>query len=71
MSEQHTVNESNEKIRLTTTVKRGTGTRDQDTHKLKVRAETPEKAAEDLSDVIAALEQNDVFDRTREIQNNE
>jgi len=72
MSEKnYTVNESNEKVRVTTTVKRGSATRDQDTHKLKVRAETPAKAAEDLSFLIAQLEERDVFDRVRDIQNDE
>jgi hypothetical protein len=72
MSEtNHTVNESNEKVRVTTTVKRGTGTRDQDTHKLKVRAETPAKAAEQMHVLLRELENADVYDRVREIQNDE
>lgn len=67
MSDTHNVNESNEKVRLKTQVKRGSGTRDQDTHDLKVRAETPEEAAEMLSDVLAELEDRDVFKRAREV----
>jgi len=67
----HNVNESNEKVRVTTTVKRGTGTRDQDTHKLKVRAETPQEAAEQMHVLLRELENADVYDRVRAIQNNE
>jgi len=67
----HNVNESNEKVRVTTTVKRGTGTRDQDTHKLKVRAETPQEAAEQMHILLRELEKADVYDRVREIQNDE
>jgi len=67
----HNVNESNEKVRVTTTVKRGTGTRDQDTHKLKVRAETPQEAAEQMHVLLRELENADVYDRVRAIQNDE
>jgi len=67
----HTVNESNEKVRVTTTVKRGSGTRDQDTHKLKVRAENPQEAAEQMHVLLRELENADVYDRVREIQNDE
>jgi len=67
----HNVNESNEKVRVTTTVKRGTGTRDQDTHKLKVRAENPQEAAEQMDVLLQELENADVYDRVREIQNDE
>jgi len=65
----HSVNESNEKVRLKTQIKRGEGTRDQDTHDLKARGETPEKAAEMLSETLAELEDRDVFERAREVQN--
>mgnify|MGYP000376685447 CR=1 FL=1 len=68
---QHNVNESNEKVRLKTQLKRGSDTRDQDTHDLKVRAESPEEAAEMLSDALEELEERDVFDRAREVQNDE
>jgi hypothetical protein len=72
MSEEtHTVNESNEKIRVTTTLKRGTGTRDQDTHKLKVRAENPVEAAERMDYLISELQERGTFDRVREIQNDD
>lgn len=67
----HNVNESNEKVRVTTTVKRGTGTRDQDTHKLKVRAENPQEAAEQMHVLLRELENADVYERVRDIQNDE
>ena len=66
---QHNVNESHDKIRLETDLTRGTGTRDQEKHKLKARGETPEEAAENLSEALAELEERDVFDRAREVQN--
>lgn len=64
---QHNVNESHDKIRLETDVTRGTGTRDQEKHKLKARGETPEAAAENLSDALAELEDRDVFERARQL----
>jgi len=67
--ETHQVNESNEKIRLKTQLKRGTATRDQDTHDLKVRAETPEQAADELDTLLSELEDRSVFERVREIGN--
>jgi hypothetical protein len=62
---RHNVNESHDKIRLETDVTRGTGTRDQEKHKLKARGETPEEAAENLSEALRELEERDVFDRAR------
>jgi len=64
---RHNVNESHDKIRLETDVTRGTGTRDQEKHKLKARGETPEEAAENLSKALAELEERDVFQRAREL----
>lgn len=63
------LNESADKIRLKTQVKRGSGTRDQDTHDIKVRGETPAEAAENLSAVLAELEDRDVFARARQVGN--
>ena len=63
----HNVNESHDKVRLETDVTRGTGTRDQEKHKLKVRGETPAEAAENLSDALAELEDRDVFARARQV----
>jgi len=69
--EQHNINESHDKIRLETDITRGTGTRDQEKHKLKARGETPEEAAENLSEAVRELEERNVFERTREIENGE
>jgi hypothetical protein len=66
---RHNVKESHDKIRLETDVTRGTGTRDQEKHKLKARGETPEEAAKNLSDALAELEDRDVFERARAIEN--
>jgi hypothetical protein len=68
---RHNVNESHDKIRLETDVTRGTGTRDQEKHKLKARGETPEEAAKNLSDALAELEERDVFVRAREVGDDE
>ncbi len=66
----HNLNESADKIRLSTDVTRGEGTRDQEKHKLKVRGETPREAADNLSKVLRELEERDVFNRAREIGKN-
>lgn len=68
---QRNLNESADKIRLSTKLKRGTGTRDQDTHTLKARGETPAEAAENLSMALHELEQRNVFQRGREVANDE
>jgi hypothetical protein len=62
-------NHYDDKISIHTKIKRGTGTRDQDTHKIKIRAETPEQAAVDVAAVVEELEKRDVFERVREIEN--
>ena len=65
------LNESADKIRLKTQLKRGTGTRDQDTHDIKVRGETPKEAAENLERVISELKQRAVFAKTRQVGSDE
>jgi hypothetical protein len=68
MAEQHhNVNELHDKIRLEADITRGTGTRDQEKHKLKARGETPEEAAEQLSESLRELEERDVFERARNV----
>lgn len=68
---RHNVNESHDKIRLETDITRGTGTRDQEKHKLKARGGTPEKAAENLSEALAELEKRNVFERARDVGDGE
>jgi hypothetical protein len=68
---QRNLNESHDKVRLKTQVKRGSGTRDQDTHDIKVRGETAEDAAQKLSDALSELEARDVFGRTRQLGEDE
>ena len=65
---QHNLNESQDKIRLKTQLKRGDGTRDQDTHDINGRGETPAEAAKALSEALAELEERNVFERARNIQ---
>jgi len=67
----HNLNESADKLRLSIDLTRGTGTRDQEKHKLKARGETPEEAAENLSDALAELEDRDVFERARNVGDSE
>jgi hypothetical protein len=64
-NQRHNINESHDKIRVETDITRGTGTRDQEKHKLKARGETPEEAAENLSEALAELEERGVFERAR------
>jgi len=64
----HNLNESFDKVRIKTQIKRGEGTRDQDTHDIKVRAPTSVEAAAAVSNVIEELENRDVFDRVRALQ---
>jgi hypothetical protein len=49
-------------------VKRGTGTRDQDTLKLVGRGETAEEAAADFERLLAQAEEQNWADRLRDLQ---
>ena len=51
----HNLNESADKIRLETQVKRGEGTRDEDRMKVKVRGDDPEATAARLRETLDAL----------------
>ncbi len=64
----HNVNESADKITLTTKVKRGTGTRDQDEIRLKVKGNEPEDTAAKLAQTLDALESQGVTDTLRNTQ---
>jgi len=64
----HNLNESADKIRLKTQVKRGDGTRDQDTIDVKVRGDDPEGAAADLRKTLDALEAEGIAETLRATQ---
>jgi len=64
----HTVSESADKIVLTTNVKRGTGTRDEDKIRVKVKGEKPQITAAKLADTLAALENHGVAEQLRGTQ---
>ena len=64
----HEITETADKIRIQTKIKRGTGTRDQDTHNLKVRGRNPDEVARRMEKTIAELQKRDVFETVREIQ---
>lgn len=49
------INESGDKIQLSTKIKRGEGTRDQDEIKVKVKGNDPEEAAEKLHETVVAI----------------
>ena len=63
----HRINESADKIVLKAEVKRGSGTRDQDKIKVKVKSDDPIEAVEKLNECIDQL--NDSATSLRNIQN--
>jgi len=62
----HNLNESADKIRLETQVKRGEGTRDEDRMKVKVRGDDPADTAERLRATLDALAEEGVATELRE-----
>lgn len=62
----HTVNESADKIRVETKVKRGSGTRDQDTIKVQVKGDDPDDVVEQLNATVENL--RETADAARSIQ---
>jgi len=64
----HHVNESADKIVLKTSVKRGTGTRDQDKLDVKVKGSDPEDTVTKMKDTLDALENCGVARQLRETQ---
>jgi hypothetical protein len=59
------LNESADKIRLETQVKRGEGTRDEDRMKVKVRGDDPDATAERLRATLDALAEEGVATELR------
>ena len=66
MGTTHTVNESADKIRVETKVKRGSGTRDQDEIKVKIKGDDAEEVVEKLNNTVELLQ--DTSDTLRNIQ---
>jgi hypothetical protein len=60
------ITESADKIRVETKVKRGTGTRDQDELKVKVKGDDPDEVVDRLNATIQNL--RETADTVREIQ---
>ena len=67
----HEITETADKIRIQTKIKRGTGTRDQDTHNIKARGRTPDEVARRMEKTISELKDRDVFENVRQIQSEE
>lgn len=67
MTEQteHRLNETAEKITLKTSVKRGTGTRDQDKLKVKVKGDDAEETVEKLERVLKNIDDADIATQLR------
>lgn len=57
-----------EGTKITAKLKRGTGTRDQDTLKIEGRGEDATEAWEDFHAALTHVEENDVVDRLRDLQ---
>ena len=57
MGKTHTVNESADKIRVETKVKRGSGTRDQDEIKVKIKGDDAEEVVEKLNNTVDLLQE--------------
>jgi hypothetical protein len=51
----HNINESADKIRVETQVKRGEGTRDEDRIKVKVKGDTPKEVVDKLNSTLVRL----------------
>jgi hypothetical protein len=62
----HNVNESADKIRVETQVKRGDGTRDEDRIKVKVKGDDPDEVVDKLNETVARL--SDTSETLREMQ---
>jgi len=54
---RHSVNESADKIRVETQVKRGEGTRDEDRIKVQIKGDDPEDVVSKLNATVSLLEQ--------------
>jgi CTP:molybdopterin cytidylyltransferase MocA len=64
----HHVNESADKIELRTTIKRGNATRDEDRYKLKVKGDNPAEVAEQMRELIDAMNAENLTENVRVMQ---
>jgi len=64
----HKIRESNDKIRTSVKIKRGTGTRDQDTYQIKARGRTPDEVAYRIERTIEELKERGTFEEIRQLQ---
>ena len=62
---RHTISESADKITLKTDLKRGTGTRDEDKFKAKVKGDDPDAVAERMAELVEALDEHDLVETVR------
>lgn len=67
----YNVNESADKIRLKTKIKRGEGTRDQDEIEVKVKANDPQEAVDKLHETVTAIGEKNTVDALRGTQPSE
>jgi len=65
---RHQISESADKIVLKTSVKRGSGTRDQDKIDVKIKGDDPNGTARRLAATLGALEAEEVAQTLRETQ---
>ena len=65
---EYRINESADKIRLDTKVKRGSDVRNEDVVKVQVKGDNPEDAASELRRVLNALESEGITDTLRQTQ---
>lgn len=66
--ESHHINESADKIVLMTKIKRGSGTRDQDEVKVKVKGDDPERTARKLHYTVLSIQSEGTVEKLRGTQ---
>jgi len=64
----HQINESADKIVLKTSIKRGSGTRDQDKYDLKIKGSDPQVVAQKMKELQISMESRELIKDTRNIQ---
>lgn len=65
---RHNLSESLDKFQLKTQLKRGTGTRDQDTFDARVKGDDAGEVAEGMRELIDEMEQHDLIEDIRATQ---